>query len=212
MFFNFNYKSINLRDRFCFLAVILFSIFIFSGLFFALHNAINEDIDYLSNRGMASPPMPKEADPNFLTQVNECFIPVAAAYGYTLRITDAFRRMEEQNGIYQQGRTVNGHIVTEAPAGKSIHNFGLAIDIVDRWREYDINWDKLDKIAKYCGLEHDTDDLPHFEYRNGLTTAEMRTGKRPASLVLPCAIMHERAIAGKALTLKDLENCNAPEF
>jgi len=184
----------------------------FIGLFFAIYNAAIKNIDYSSNEAKVLPPMPKEADPNFMSQVNECFIPVATAYGYTLRITSDFRTIKEQNEIYQQGRTVNGHIITEAPGGKSIHNFGLAIDIVDRWHEYDINWIRLDKIAKYCGLEHDMEDLPHFEYRNGLTTEELRAGKHPELLILPCTIMHERAQAEKALTLKDLENCGAPKF
>ena len=51
-------------------------------------------------------PSPTEINQNFLTQVNECFIPVAALYGYTLRITSGFRSISEQEQTFNQGRTV----------------------------------------------------------------------------------------------------------
>lgn len=168
--------------------------------------------DYASIMKMPVP-LPTEIDSNFSTQINECFIPIASIYGYTLRISSGFRTVEEQEQIYQQGRTINGHIVTEAVGGRSIHNFGLAVDIVDRWREYDIDFNKLEKIAEYCKLEHgDEGDLAHFEYRNGLTTDQLIMGLRPKNLILPCTIMSERAKAGQLLTLKDLQNCGAPKF
>ena len=158
-------------------------------------------------------PLPTEIDQNFLKQVNECFIPVTTLYGYTLRIASGFRTLAEQDQLYNQGRTINGHIVTEAPGGKSIHNFGFAIDVVDRWREYDINWERLAKIAAYCGLEPSEEgDISHFEHRDGLTTADFLAGRRPAPLKLPCPLMDERAKSGQSLTLKDLRTCNAPKF
>ena len=158
-------------------------------------------------------PVPTAMDPNFLKQVNECFIPTAAVYGYTLRITDGFRSMDDQTALYQSGRTIDGHIITEAPAGKSIHNYGFAVDVVDRYRGYDIDWQKLVKISAYCGLESGGEgDLPHFEERAGLTTADFAAGMRPPQLNLPCAIMDERAKANQSLTLDDLKNCNAPKF
>ncbi|MBU1102062.1 M15 family metallopeptidase, partial [Patescibacteria group bacterium] len=151
--------------------------------------------------------------PNFLSQVDECFIPTAAVYGYTLRISSGFRTVAEQDQLYKQGRTVDGHIVTEAPGGKSIHNFGFAVDVVDRWREYDIDWEKLAKIGTYCGLEPSEEgDISHFENRDGLTTADFVAGRRPAALALPCAVMAERAKANQSLTLKDLQNCGASKF
>jgi peptidoglycan L-alanyl-D-glutamate endopeptidase CwlK len=160
-------------------------------------------------------PMPTEINLNFLTQINDCFIPVAAVYGYTLRITTGFRSTTTQELLYQQGRTINGHIITEAEAGKSIHNYGYAVDVVDRWRGYNINWDKLVKIGNYCGLESGGEgDLPHFEERSGLTTADFAAGLRPPLLTLPCPIMADRASATSthSLTLKDLNNCGAPKF
>lgn len=40
------------------------------------------------------------------------------------------RSNEEQDALYAQGRTVPGKIVTNAHAGQSAHNYGLAIDFV----------------------------------------------------------------------------------
>ena len=157
-------------------------------------------------------PMPTKINAHFINQVNECFIHIASLYGYTLRVSSGFRSVEEQNQIYQQGRVVNGHIVTEAQGGRSIHNFGFAVDIVDRWKEYDIDFDRLGKIGEYCGLEHgDEGDLAHFEHRDGLTTNQFLEGLRPSILILPCTVMAERN-ADQKLTLKDLKDCGAPKF
>lgn len=143
---------------------------------------------------------PTEINQNFLNQVNKCFIPIAAVYGYTLRITDAFRSLTEQDKIFNQGRTEDGSIVSWAPPGKSIHNYGYAVDVVDRWHGYNINWVKLAKIGEYCGLTQ-VDD-PHFEYRGGLTTAQFEAGMTPPPLTLPCALME----SNKKLTKSDLKS------
>ena len=155
-------------------------------------------------------PIPTALDPNFLTQVNECFIPTAAVYGYDLRITSGFRSLSEQAAIYDSGRTVDGHIVTWAEPGKSLHNYGFAVDVVDRLRGYNIDFDKLAKIGAYCGLEQV--DPPHFEHRAGLTTADFEAGKRPPPLTLPCSVMDERVKANQPLTIKDLQSCGVPKF
>ena len=158
-------------------------------------------------------PLPTEIDSNFINQVNKCFFPAAKVYGYELRISSGFRTVAEQDVIYNQGRTENGHIVTEAPGGKSIHNFGLAVDVVDRWHGYRINWKKLTQIAVYCGLDASEEgDFPHFENRGDLTIAEFEKGIRPEPLTLPCGIMEQKATSNKPLTLKDLKACNAPKF
>lgn len=155
-------------------------------------------------------PLPEEIDPNFLTQINECFIPAAAVYGYNLRITSGLRSKEEQEQLYNQGRTENGHIVSWAPVGRSIHNYGFAVDVVDRKKGYDIDWEKLANIAAFCDIKQD--DTAHFEYRDSLNTAQFRIGQRPPPLTLPCTLMDLRAKAGQPLTIKDLKSCGAPNF
>ena len=47
-----------------------------------------------------------------------------------LLVVSGLRSNAEQNALYGQGRTTPGHIVTNARAGQSMHNYGLAVDIV----------------------------------------------------------------------------------
>jgi hypothetical protein len=159
------------------------------------------------------PPLPTGMNPNFLNQVEGCFIPTAAVYGYTLRITDGFRSIAEQTAEYDQGRTIDGHIVSEAPPGHSLHNYGYAVDVVDRYKGYDIDWTQLVAIGAYCGLESGgVGDLPHFEERGGLDTDQFAAGLRPPLLKLPCPVMAERDASTSPLTLADLQSCGAPAF
>jgi len=159
------------------------------------------------------PPLPTGMDPNFLTQVEDCFIPAAAVYGYTLRITAGFRSVADQTAEYDQGRTVDGHIVSEAPPGHSLHNYGYAVDVVDRYKGYDIDWTQLVAIGAYCGLSSGgVGDLPHFEERGGLDTDQFAAGLRPPLLKLPCPVMAQRDASTSPLTLADLEACGAPAF
>lgn len=113
------------------------------------------------------------------------FLDRANVDGYPLRITHGYRSIEEQNALYAQGRTKPGNIVTNAKGGESFHNFGLAIDVYDEVRGYDTDWDVLERIADTVGLEHGDrgyTDLPHFQYRGGLSLQEVQAGKRPNDL------------------------------
>jgi hypothetical protein len=158
-------------------------------------------------------PLPTGLDPNFITQVDDCFLPTAAVYGYDLRITSGFRTIAQQQQIYDQGRLEDGTVVSEAPPGHSLHNYGFAVDIVDRWRGYNIDWPQLIAIGAYCGLGNGgVGDEPHFEYRGGLDTDQFAAGLRPVPLTLPCPAMVTRATAGQSLTLQDLQACGAPSF
>ena len=47
-----------------------------------------------------------------------------------LRFSYTLRSIKEQNELYAMGRTSSGRIVTNAKGGQSIHNYGLAFDIV----------------------------------------------------------------------------------
>jgi peptidoglycan L-alanyl-D-glutamate endopeptidase CwlK len=46
------------------------------------------------------------------------------------RFVFTLRTIDEQNKLFNQGRTAPGKIVTNARGGLSYHNYGLAIDIV----------------------------------------------------------------------------------
>jgi hypothetical protein len=191
-----------------FITACVVAIFAIGGLLAAKYVNLSNQQVFLAKAVPA--PIPTEINANFIKQVNECFLPTAAVYGYTLRITSGFRSVADQEQTYSEGRTVDGHIVTWAEPGKSLHNYGYAVDVVDRWRGYNVNWKKLAKIGAYCGLEQ-VDD-PHFEHRGGLATADFAAGMRPPPLTLPCAIMDQKFQVNAGLTLADLKSCNAPPF
>jgi peptidoglycan L-alanyl-D-glutamate endopeptidase CwlK len=52
------------------------------------------------------------------------------ANGTYLLVVSGLRSAAEQDALYAQGRTASGHIVTNAKAGQSMHNYGLAVDVV----------------------------------------------------------------------------------
>lgn len=51
-------------------------------------------------------------------------------HGIRLRFSEAYRDSSYQAGLYAKGRTKPGKIVTNAKPGQSIHEYGLAFDIV----------------------------------------------------------------------------------
>jgi peptidoglycan L-alanyl-D-glutamate endopeptidase CwlK len=55
---------------------------------------------------------------------------VLAANSTFLLVVSGLRTGPEQDALYAQGRTAPGHIVSNARAGQSMHNYGLAVDIV----------------------------------------------------------------------------------
>ena len=122
----------------------------------------------------------------------------AAKKGIDVVITNGFRSVQEQNQLYDQGRTKKGNIVTNAKGGESYHNYGLAIDFALKtsvgnviWdRQYDGNkngktdWNEVVAIAKSLGFEWGGDwaqfkDYPHLQMDFGLTIADLQNGQRP---------------------------------
>ena len=110
-----------------------------------------------------------------------------------LRISQGLRTVSEQNELYAQGRTKAGKKVTNAKGGQSIHNYGLAVDIVliidgktaswDTAKDWDndkvADWYECVKIfAKYGwdwgGNWKTFKDLPHFE-KKGHTWRNLST-------------------------------------
>ena len=113
-----------------------------------------------------------------------------------LRVTSGLRTIKEQNKLYAQGRTRPGKIVTNAKGGKSYHNFGLAVDIVEikngkaLWSNPD--WGKISELGKSLGLEWGGDwvsikDKPHFQVSFGKSTSKLfalyNKGKRDGEYV-----------------------------
>ena len=67
-----------------------------------------------------------------------------AGNGTYLLVVSGLRTAAEQDALYAQGRNgAAGHIVTNARAGFSMHNYGLAVDIVPylSGQTGQLNWD-----------------------------------------------------------------------
>ena len=102
-----------------------------------------------------------------------------------IRITEGFRSIARQNEIYQQGRTKAGNIVTNSVGGDSLHQYGVAFDIVFRKDGYDapdVQWKLLGSEGKKLGLEWGGDwttfrDKPHFQILLGYTLSDFKSGK-----------------------------------
>lgn len=101
-----------------------------------------------------------------------------------VRIISGTRTYEEQDVLYARGRTKPGPRVTNARAGYSWHNFGVAWDVgLFRDREYleeSPLYRECGAIGRAHGLEWGGDwvrfpDPPHFQIKTGLTLAEMRS-------------------------------------
>ncbi len=143
-------------------------------------------------------PLPADLHP-VVRQNQEVLIQKAADKGIRVIVTDGFRSFQEQNSLYEKGRSAEGQIVTHAKGGDSYHNFGLAIDfaLLDNqgnalWDTgYDGNgngksdWMEVVSIAKDLGFQWGGDwkhfkDYPHLEMRFGLSIDDLKRGKRPS--------------------------------
>lgn len=117
---------------------------------------------------------------NIATLLNEvqpyarALVHAAAAQGITIRIISGLRTYEEQAGLYAQGRTVGTHKVTNANAGYSNHNFGLAFDVGifqgSRYLDESPLYKVVGALGRDLGLEWGGNwksftDEPHFQLR-----------------------------------------------
>lgn len=91
-------------------------------------------------------------------------------------IIQTLRSFEESDLLYQKGRTRPGPIVTNAKAGQSYHNYGLAIDFALQVKgkiiwEVNKDWVTVVDIFKAHGWKWGGDwagklkDYPHLEKR-----------------------------------------------
>ena len=113
---------------------------------------------------------------------------VIAAMGFLglpVRVVEGYRSPERQTELYNQGRTTKGNIVTNAKAGESLHNFGVAVDFVFRKQGYNATkseWKLLGDIGKAHGFDWGGDfknfiDKPHHEMKLGYSLKDFQNGK-----------------------------------
>lgn len=91
-----------------------------------------------------------------------------------LRVTQGLRSWNEQDKLFQQGRTMSGPVVTKAQPGHSWHNFGLAVDVVPLeptgpdWNTQHPRWQRVVTVGDSLGLVSGAQfrsfpDYPHFQ-------------------------------------------------
>jgi peptidoglycan L-alanyl-D-glutamate endopeptidase CwlK len=113
--------------------------------------------------------------------------------GINVRFAQVFRSFAQQDALYAKGRTAPGGRVTNAKAGQSYHNYGLAVDIVlmlpNKGVSWDMNldlnqdgesdWAEIVQVFKHHGWTWGGDwrsfkDYPHFEKNFGLSTSTLK--------------------------------------
>lgn len=95
--------------------------------------------------------------------------------GFKIGIAECLRTKEEQDALYQQGRTTPGNIVTNAKGStySSMHQWGVAFDFFRNdgngiYENKDGFFDEVGKIGKRLGLMwggefKSLSDKPHFQ-------------------------------------------------
>jgi len=124
----------------------------------------------------------------------------ARDFGIRLGIHAALRSYEEQAALWAKGRDIAGNVVnqqevvTNAIAGHSWHNYGLAVDLVmdgspkpglqwtwddnvDTNQDGKSDWNQIGEVGESFGLtwggrfqKPAPVDKPHFQYHKGLAT------------------------------------------
>jgi peptidoglycan L-alanyl-D-glutamate endopeptidase CwlK len=93
--------------------------------------------------------------------------------GIKIRIISGLRTYEEQDALYEIGRTMPGKKVTDAKGGHSNHNFGIAFDVGvfdgDKYLQESPSYNIIGEIARETGLEWGGNwlkrDRPHYQLR-----------------------------------------------
>ncbi|UOR13944.1 M15 family metallopeptidase [Halobacillus amylolyticus] len=152
----------------------------------------NSHIYYVEDKSQTSELHPA------VEQGKEHLVEQASERGIDVVITDGVRTKEEQERLYEQGRSTEGDIVTYASGGESYHNYGLAIDFALQLDDGNVVWDltrddnsngqadwmEVAEIAKNLGFTWGGDwqsfkDYPHLQMDFGLSIRELQRGKRP---------------------------------
>ncbi len=99
----------------------------------------------------------------------------ATGYGKGFQVVSTRRSCEEQNGLYEQGRSEAGDVVTKAPGCKSWHVAGRAFDIqiapgatCDAYLEMGQEWERMGGV--WGGR---WGDCVHFEWHPGISISKV---------------------------------------
>jgi peptidoglycan L-alanyl-D-glutamate endopeptidase CwlK len=143
----------------------------------AIHRSIVGEPPVASGTGTLADERSERNIATLLPQVQplaRAIIEGAAAVGIAIKVISGTRTYEEQNALYEQGRTTPGRIVTNARGGYSNHNFGIAFDIGvfegGRYLDESPAYKAVGAIGMKLGLEwggnwKTIQDEPHFQLR-----------------------------------------------
>lgn len=98
--------------------------------------------------------------------------------GHSFRLFEGYRSPERQDQLYALGRTVSGRIVTYARGGASMHQYGLAADVVGyvdgqwTWEMPAEAWAHLHAFGKTYGLQPLKFEMPHLQWPWPLAAAQ----------------------------------------
>jgi len=130
------------------------------------------------------------------------------AEGLKILVYCGYRSNEDQEKLYQQGRSTKGNKVTNASAGQSFHNYGRAIDFVPV-RNGESSWDdtasylKAQRIGKEFGLRPISWELPHLEDSNFKNWRELQASQKPAKTLFSPIVERiwgiKRSVGGRGL-------------
>jgi peptidoglycan L-alanyl-D-glutamate endopeptidase CwlK len=145
-------------------------------------------LDARSERNLATlHPSFQERAASFITAAKM----MAQSRNLDVRIISGTRSYSEQDAIYARGRTTSGSIVSNARAGFSNHNFGIAFDIgVFQGKAYlgeHALYDELGPLGESLGFEwggrwKKIVDKPHYQFRpkwaTSMNQSQMLAGLR----------------------------------
>ena len=110
-----------------------------------------------------------------------------AAERVPFRLFEAFRAPQRQQYLWDQGRVRPGAKVTNAQPWQSMHQYGLAVDLV-LWENGKWSWDdrgpkgawwkRLKQVGREEGLASISWEAPHLELA-GVTLAQLQRGSYP---------------------------------
>lgn len=149
------------------------------------------------------------------------FIFDARKKGMAVSVFQGLRTFEEQHALYLKGRdpktlkTIDKKlVVTNAPAGMSMHNYGLAVDIVFDGDEVKPGWQwswsqkhpwkGLAELGRSHGLEaayfwKSFPEGPHFEKAYGFTYRELNAFYREGGTAMVWSVLDMRQKIGQSV-------------
>jgi peptidoglycan L-alanyl-D-glutamate endopeptidase CwlK len=109
---------------------------------------------------------------------------------FNVQVTSGSRTFQEQQDLYDMGRTKSGRIITNAQGGHSMHNYGIAMDVVllnknneCDWRPemYDMLWrlaathqDFMDAGLIWAGNWKSMKEYVHFDLSGDKSVDEIK--------------------------------------